>query len=113
MHTSPLTPAPGGMAMSTDLLALSIGELAPMIRERKVSPVEVTREVLDRAERLGPKLASIISLLKDQALAQAKAREADILRGNYRGPLDGIPVSIKDNIATGGIRTTLGVKAYD
>jgi aspartyl-tRNA(Asn)/glutamyl-tRNA(Gln) amidotransferase subunit A len=95
------------------LLSLSISELAPLIRQRKVSPVEVTQAVLDRAETLGPRLASIITLLKDEALAQARAREEDIARGGYRGPLDGVPVSVKDNIATAGIRTTMGVKVFD
>ncbi len=99
--------------MSQELLSLSIAELAPLIERREVSPVEVTRAALDRAAVLGPQLASIITLLEDQALAQAKAREADILGGGYRGPMDGIPVSIKDNIQTGGIRTTAGTKVFD
>ncbi len=99
--------------MSKELLSLSIAELAPLIREREVSPVEVTRAALDRAAALGPQLASIITLLEDQALAQATAREADIQRGGYLGPLDGIPVSIKDNIQTAGIRSTAGVKVFE
>ncbi len=99
--------------MSDELLSLSIAELAPLISQRKVSPVEVTRAVIERAEQLGPRLASIITLMKDEAMAHAKARETDIMRGGYRGPLDGVPVSVKDNIATGGIRTTVGVKVYD
>lgn len=99
--------------MSQNLLSLSIAELAPLIRQREVSPVEVTQAALERAKVLGPELASIITLLEDQAMAQAKSREADILRGGYRGPLDGVPVSIKDNIATAGVRTTAGVKVFD
>jgi aspartyl-tRNA(Asn)/glutamyl-tRNA(Gln) amidotransferase subunit A len=99
--------------MSEDLLSKSIHELAPLIRQKKVSPVEVTTAALERAEVLGPRLGSIITLLKEDALAQARAREADIMRGGYRGPLDGVPVSLKDNLATAGIRTTVGSKFFD
>jgi aspartyl-tRNA(Asn)/glutamyl-tRNA(Gln) amidotransferase subunit A len=99
--------------MSSELLSKSIAEVAPLVRQRQVSPVELTKAVLERAEGLGSRLGSIITLLKDEAMAQAKAREADIMRGGYRGALDGIPVSIKDNLATAGIRTTIGSKLFD
>jgi len=99
--------------MPDNLWSLSIAELAPLISQRQVSPVEVTQAAIERAEALAPQLASIITMLKDDALARARAREADIWRGGYRGPLDGVPVSIKDNIATGGVRSTAGVKVFD
>jgi aspartyl-tRNA(Asn)/glutamyl-tRNA(Gln) amidotransferase subunit A len=87
---------------------MTIAELAPLIRARKVSPVEVTEAALAQAERLQPTLRSFITLLPDQARAQAKQRADAIQRGEYLGPLDGIPIGIKDNIATAGVRTTVG-----
>ncbi|MCH8281980.1 MAG: amidase, partial [Chloroflexi bacterium] len=94
----------------SDLTKLTISELAPKIRSGEVSPVEVTEAALAKAERLQPTLNSFITLLHDQAISQAKEQEAALSRGEYRGPLQGIPIGIKDNIATGGIRTTVGSK---
>ncbi len=93
-----------------DLLKQSIADLAPRIRDREVSPVELTEAALAQAERLQPSLNSFITLLPDQARATAKAREEAIGRGDYRGPLDGIPIGVKDNLSTAGVRTTLGSK---
>ena len=93
-----------------ELLRLSIAELAPKIRSGEVSPVEVTVAALERAEALQPKLNSFITLMKDQAMAQAETEQAAVARGEYKGPLQGIPVGIKDNLATAGIRTTVGSK---
>ena len=91
-----------------DLLDLTITELAPKIRAKEVSPVEVTEAALARADRLQPKLNSFITLLHDQAMNAAREQEAALARGEYLGPLQGIPIGIKDNIATSGIRTTVG-----
>lgn len=66
------------------------------IRTRKLSPVEVLAACLKRIERLNPQLNAFITVLADQALAQAKAAEAEIETGKWRGPLQGIPVAIKD-----------------
>jgi aspartyl-tRNA(Asn)/glutamyl-tRNA(Gln) amidotransferase subunit A len=97
--------------MSTDSLNhLSITELAPLIQSREVSPVEVVEAALAQAERLQPVLNSFITLLADDARRDAKEREKAIKVGEYRGPLDGIPIGIKDNLATKGIRTTVGSK---
>ena len=94
----------------TELLKLTISELAPKIRSREVSPVEVTEAALARADRLQPTLGSFITILHDQARSQAREREEALARGDYRGPLHGIPIGLKDNIATAGIRTTVGSK---
>ncbi len=95
---------------SSELLQLTISELAPKIKAGEVSPVELTEAALAEAERLQPTLNSFITILHDQARAQAREQEAAIARGQYRGPLHGIPIGIKDNIATAGIRTTVGSK---
>jgi aspartyl-tRNA(Asn)/glutamyl-tRNA(Gln) amidotransferase subunit A len=92
------------------LVTLTISELAPQIKARKVSPVEVTEAVLAQVDRLQPSLNSFITILHEQARHQAKEQEAALMRGAYRGPLHGIPIGIKDNIATAGIRTTVGSK---
>ncbi len=90
------------------LLDLTISELAPRIESREVSPVEVTEAALARADRLQPKLNSFITLLHERSLARARELESELADGKYRGPLHGIPIGIKDNLATQGIRTTVG-----
>jgi len=95
---------------ATELLTLTIAELAPKIRTREVSPVELTEAALAQAERLQPTLGSFITILHDAARKQAREQEAALMRGEYRGPLHGIPIGIKDNLATAGIRTTVGSK---
>ena len=91
-----------------EFLRLTISELASKIRTREVSPVEVTEAALAQADRLQPTLNSFITILHDQARVQAREQEAALARGEYRGPLHGVPIGIKDNIATAGIRTTVG-----
>ncbi len=93
---------------NSNLTNLTISELAPMIQARELSPVELTEAALEQVDRLQPVLNSFITVLQDQAREQAKEQEAALMRGEYRGPLHGIPVGIKDNIDTGGIRTTVG-----
>ena len=92
------------------LVTLTISELVPKIKAKEISPVELTEAALAQADRLQPTLNSFITILHEQARRQAKAQEAALMRGEYRGPLHGIPIGIKDNIATAGIRTTVGSK---
>jgi len=89
---------------------LSIEELAPLIRRRKVSPVELLNAVLARIEALNPRLNAYLTVCAESARAEAARAEREIMRGRSRGPLHGIPVSLKDNISTRGIRTTAGSK---
>jgi len=96
-----------------DVENLTVARLAPEIKDRKVSPVEVTRLFLERIERINPILNAYVTITADNALAEAKRAEDEIAQGRYRGPLHGIPFSIKDNIATKGVRTTAGSKILD
>ena len=92
----------------SDLARLTIHELAPRIERREVSPVEVTQEMLERIQVMDERLHTFITLRPDEALAQARLLEDEIGRGQYRGPLHGIPLGIKDNIAVAGWPTTNG-----
>lgn len=93
-----------------DLQNLTIADVSEQIRSKAVSPVELTKLMLDRIEALNPRLIAYVTVSADEALAAAKFAEAEILKGKYRSPLHGIPVSLKDNLATRGMRTTAGSK---
>ncbi|HEY7164871.1 MAG TPA: amidase [Candidatus Binatia bacterium] len=95
---------------SLELEGLTISALGPLLKKKQISPVEITRSYLDRINRLNPKLNAYLAIAEDDALAEAKKAEREIRRGKYRGPLHGIPLSIKDNIATQGVVTTAGSK---
>jgi aspartyl-tRNA(Asn)/glutamyl-tRNA(Gln) amidotransferase subunit A len=84
----------------------TIVELAPRLRRKEVSPVELTRACLDRIEKLNPALNAFITVTAESALAEARAAEVEISRGEGRGPLHGIPIALKDLIDTAGTRTT-------
>jgi aspartyl-tRNA(Asn)/glutamyl-tRNA(Gln) amidotransferase subunit A len=90
----------------SDLHWLTAAAAADAIRARKLSPVELTRALLDRIDRLDPKLNAFIRLDRDAAIEAAKAAEAEIMAGRPRGPLHGVPVGIKDIIDVAGLATT-------
>ncbi|HEX6824272.1 MAG TPA: amidase [Candidatus Sulfotelmatobacter sp.] len=91
----------------------TISELAPQLRSRELSPVDVTRECLERIDKLNPALNAFITVTAQSALAEARAAEAEIARGEWRGPLHGIPVALKDLIDTAGVRTTSASKLHE
>jgi aspartyl-tRNA(Asn)/glutamyl-tRNA(Gln) amidotransferase subunit A len=95
---------------NVDLLRMTISEMAPKIKNREVSPVELTEAALSEADRLQPTLNSFIQILHEHAMDQAREAEAAISQGKYLGPLHGIPIGLKDNLATAGITTTVGSK---
>lgn len=97
---------------SEELLSLSIEELAPLIEQRQVSPFELTELFLRQIEKLNPIVNAYITVLHDQALALAKKAEEAIIRGDYKGPLHGLPLAVKDNIDMNGVRTTQGSKIH-
>lgn len=84
----------------------TISELAPRLRRKEVSPIEITQECLRRIEKLNPTLNAFITVTGESALAQARIAEAEILRGEWRGPLHGVPMALKDLIDTAAVRTT-------
>src|SRR5262249_49682114 len=93
-----------------DVEGLTIGEIAPLIKKKQISPLELTRRYLDRIRTLNPVLNAYLAITEDSAVAAARRAEWEISKGNYRGPLHGIPFSIKDNIAIKGVTTTAGSK---
>src|ERR1700735_5034935 len=90
----------------------TISELAQRLRRREVSPVEITQECLKRIERLNPALNAFITVMGESALAEARNAAAEIRRGEWRGPLHGVPVALKDLIDTAGVRTTAASSLY-
>ncbi len=85
---------------------LTIAEAARLIEKRELSPVELVDSRLDRIARLDGRLNSFIRLLAEEARADARAAEAEIAAGKYRGPLHGIPLGLKDIYETAGVATT-------
>jgi aspartyl-tRNA(Asn)/glutamyl-tRNA(Gln) amidotransferase subunit A len=96
--------------MDENLLRLTIANLSRQLRTKELSPVELTTFFLERIEKLNPKLNAYVTVTAEQALADARTAEEEIIAGRYRGSLHGIPFSIKDNIAVKGVRTTAGSK---
>lgn len=96
--------------MDAEFALLPLSQLAPLIRQKQLSPLELLEAVLTRIERFDSRLNTYITVLAESARAQARQAEKEILDGHYRGPLHGIPVSIKDLFATRGVRTTCGSK---
>jgi aspartyl-tRNA(Asn)/glutamyl-tRNA(Gln) amidotransferase subunit A len=97
--------------IETDLAFTPVTELAQLVRERKVSPVELVRMYLERIDRWDDRLHAYVTVSRDAALEQAKQAEAAVTRGDRVGPLHGIPIAVKDQFLTKGIRTTNGTRA--
>jgi aspartyl-tRNA(Asn)/glutamyl-tRNA(Gln) amidotransferase subunit A len=85
---------------------LTISELSELIRTRKVSPVEVTRAILERIDELNPVLNAYITVTADVATKSAREAESEIQQKRWRGPLHGVPIAVKDLFNTAGVRTT-------
>jgi len=98
-----LTPA---FAETQDLTTLTLKSAAELLRSKRASPVELTRACLKRIEKYNPAVNVFITVTEESALATARAMEAEAQRGKWRGPLHGIPIALKDNIDTAGVRTT-------
>jgi len=98
----------GASVEKADIPYLSVTELSRLIEARQVSPVEATQAYLERIDALDSTFNSYITVCSDEALEAAGEAERDILQGNYLGPMHGIPVAVKDQLWTRGIRSTGG-----
>ena len=96
----------------SDLTWLTLPELGRLLRRREVSAVELAEHFLDRLERIGPRYNAVVAVLRQQALAEAKRRDAELTSGKDRGPLHGIPYGAKDLLAADGAPTTWGAQPY-
>ena len=100
VDSAPLIQAANGLP------AASLWEASELVRTRKVSPKELTSACLARIQRLNPTLNAFITVMAEQAMADAVTAETEIMKGRWRGPLHGIPVGLKDLFDTAGVRTT-------
>jgi aspartyl-tRNA(Asn)/glutamyl-tRNA(Gln) amidotransferase subunit A len=101
-----------GQTAGQDLTALSLKKASNLLRSKSASPVELTEACLRRIEKLNPAINAFITLTGDAAIAAAREMEAEQHRGRWRGPLHGIPIAIKDNIDTSGLRTTAASELF-
>ena len=95
---------------ASDPWRLSVAQAAALIAAKRLSPVELVQAYLARIERLNEVLRAYVRVLPDEALAAARAAEAEIAAGRYRGPLHGIPIGLKDIYDTAGVATEGGSK---
>ena len=98
---------------SEDLSRLSLADASARIRAGTVTPTQLTEACLARVQIYNHKLNAFITVLREQALAQARELEAEQRAGRFRSPLHGIPIALKDNIDTAGIRTTAASAVFD
>lgn len=93
-------------ALASDPTELDLLGASRAIRDRSLSPVEITRACLERIARLDHRLNSFITVTAERAMAEAREAEAEVASGHWRGPIHGIPIALKDNVDTAGVRTT-------
>jgi aspartyl-tRNA(Asn)/glutamyl-tRNA(Gln) amidotransferase subunit A len=98
--------------METEITRLSVAAAAELVKQRKISPVELTRACLANIEQLNPVLNAFITVTAESALAEAAQAEREIQGGRWRGPLHGIPVAMKDIIDQKDVLTTAGSAVF-
>ncbi len=91
---------------------LSLTEASRLVKDKKISPVDLTQGCLKRIERLNPSLNAFITVTAESALAQARQAETEIQGGHWRGPLHGVPIALKDLFDTAGVRTTAASELF-
>jgi aspartyl-tRNA(Asn)/glutamyl-tRNA(Gln) amidotransferase subunit A len=118
-----LAGAAGALMMSIDkqvaaaserlnLTQLDLSEVSQLVRSKEVSPVQLTQQCLNRIDRLNGKLNAFITVTAESALVEARAAESEIQRGQWRGPLHGVPIALKDIVDTAGVRTTAASELF-
>ena len=95
------------------LAAISLSEASARIQARSVTAVELVNACLGRIDVYNPKVNAFITVMREAALAQARTLDAEQRDGKLRGPLHGIPIALKDNIDTAGVRTTAASAVFD
>ena len=110
-HARPAPPPP--TALEDALAALSLADAAARLSAGQVTSVDLTRACLARIAVYQPKLNAFITVLGDRALGDARALDEERRAGKVRGPLHGIPIALKDNVDTAGVRTTAASAVYD
>ncbi|MCH8223443.1 MAG: amidase, partial [Chloroflexi bacterium] len=98
--------------MADDLHYKTITEISALIRDKELSPVEVTEAQLARIESLDGRLRSYATVMAEQAMAQARVAESEITDGDWKGPLHGVPVAVKDLCFTKGVATMGGSAVF-
>jgi amidase len=93
-----------------ELIYSSATKLARVIQEKKVSSVEVVSAYMEQIDAVNPKLNAIVQLTAETALEQARESDKALARGEIKGPLHGVPITIKDSLDTAGVITTGGTK---
>ena len=101
-----------GLAQPTDPTELGIAGAGPLVRAGDLSPVDLVRAYLERIDRLDGQLNAFITLTEESALSRARELETELARGDWRGPLHGIPIALKDNIDTAGVLTSAGSELF-
>src|SRR3954467_10027940 len=99
-------------AAGQDLTSMTLKAASDMLRRKAVSPFELTQACLDRIKHYNSGLNAFITVTGDEALKTARDMEGAQRRGNWRGPLHGVPIALKDNIDTAGVRTTAASELF-
>src|SRR6185295_8119301 len=100
------------LVLGDDVVFASVREQGALLRARKIGAMELTEAYLQRLEATGPRLAAVVTVTRELALAQAHRAQQEMMAGRYRGPLHGIPYGAKDLLATKGIPTTWGAAPF-